>query len=52
MIPQTRPGERERRRETCGEGAGGLLLIAVAMFCLFGLPRIMYAVIAPMKGWC
>lgn len=28
-----------------------LAMAAFGMFCLFGLPRLMYLVIAPMKGW-
>ena len=50
MIPQIRPVRPQRQKEA--RGGGELLLIAFIMFCLFGLPRIMYAVIAPMKGWC
>lgn len=26
-------------------------MVALGMFVLFGLPRLMYLVIAPMKGW-
>lgn len=35
-----------------GSWAGGLLLLLSVPFVTIVLPRLMYMVIAPMKGWC
>lgn len=35
-----------------GSAVGGLLLLLSVPFLTIVVPRLMYMVIAPMKGWC